>query len=228
MKKLVSICLIALLVFCMSISAFADEIIGKGLVTGSVVNIRSGASLNSNVLTQVRSGDVLDVYAIENDWVRVIANGKDGYIFWKYIEVRFGEASRSLVSSRPDFQAKADQVSAYASKFLGTPYVYGGSSPSGFDCSGFVKYVYANSLGITLNRVAQAQSYQGSYVSKSNLLVGDLVFFGTSVNNITHVGIYTGDGKFIHSPVPGKSVCYDSLNSGYYASHYVTARRVIR
>lgn len=207
------------------LDASAANITGAGLVTGSVVNIRQSQSTSSAILTQVKRGDILDVYSVGAQWVYVSANGKDGYIFKDYLSVKLGETSRSLLENR----SSAESLIAFAERYLGTPYVYGGSSPSGFDCSGFVKYVYENTPGVakTLNRTAQSQTAHGYWVDRNELKPGDLVFFGYGVNSINHVGIYVGNGKFIHSPRPGKSVCYDSLTSGYYNKNYITARRIL-
>lgn len=118
------------------------------------------------------------------------------------------------------------QILAEAKKYLGTPYVYGGASPAGFDCSGFVYYVLKQ-LGFSPNRTPAAQYNQGTYVSKDNLQVGDIVFFaGTYASGISHVGIYAGNGQFIHSPNSRSTVSYSDLTSGYWAQHYYGARRM--
>ena len=112
-----------------------------------------------------------------------------------------------------------------AKQYLGVPYKYGGSSPSGFDCSGFVYYVYRN-LGINISRTQSVMYSQGTPISKSELKPGDLVFFkNTYKSGISHVGIYVGDGQFIHSPHSGKTVSYANLYSDYYVEHYYGAAR---
>lgn len=112
-------------------------------------------------------------------------------------------------------------VVAYAKQFLGCRYVYGGTSTSGFDCSGFTQYVYRH-FGVSLNRTAAAQYSNGTAVT--SLQAGDLVMFGKS--GINHVGIYMGGNTFIHAANTSRGVTTDSLSSGYYKSNYVGARRI--
>ena len=122
--------------------------------------------------------------------------------------------------------ATGTQILAEAKKYLGTPYVYGGASPSGFDCSGYVFYVLKQ-LGYSPYRTPADQYKQGTYVAKSDLQVGDIVFFaGTYASGISHVGIYAGNGQFIHSPNSRSVVSYSDLTSGYWAQHYYGARRM--
>jgi cell wall-associated NlpC family hydrolase len=107
-----------------------------------------------------------------------------------------------------------------AMQYLGTPYVYGGASPSGFDCSGFIMYVFAQ-IGVSLPHNAAAQYGYGTPVDRSQLQPGDLVFF----NGLGHAGIYVGGGSFVHSPHTGDVVKISSM-SGWYSSTYVGARRL--
>ncbi|WP_088189583.1 C40 family peptidase [Desulfosporosinus sp. FKA] len=106
----------------------------------------------------------------------------------------------------------------------GTPYVFGGTTRSGFDCSGFTKYVYANS-GISLPRTSYAQFASGRSVSKNDLQPGDLVFFTTYTSGASHVGIYMGGGRFIHASNPNSGIEVSSLSDSFYASRYLGARR---
>lgn len=123
-----------------------------------------------------------------------------------------------------------EDIVAYAKKYLGYDYVLGGSSPStGFDCSGFTKYVY-NHFGYTISRTSKAQATNGKEVAKSDLQPGDLIIFkNQSLTAIGHVGIYVGDNKIIHASEPGVGVVITDMNaSGYnYNKRYVTARRII-
>ena len=113
-----------------------------------------------------------------------------------------------------------------ALRYLGSRYVYGGSSPSGFDCSGFTSYVYRNFAGVSLPRSSRAQASVGTAVSINNLQAGDLVFYNTSGRGISHVAIYDGNGGLIHATNPRTGVIRESMNSRYWSSRYVTARRV--
>lgn len=142
-------------------------------------------------------------------------------------------ASALKAAQDPDYKEEdenqptlGEQMVAVAKTCLGIPYVWGGESPSGFDCSGLVYYVL-KTLGHSPYRTASSQYKMGTYVSKDNLQPGDLVFFqGTSTSGISHVGIYVGDGQFIHAPHTGDVVKYSDLSSGYYANHYYGARRI--
>jgi cell wall-associated NlpC family hydrolase len=116
---------------------------------------------------------------------------------------------------------------AMAMKLRDTRYVRGGRDPStGFDCSGFVRYVFAHAVGMQLPTNSAAQFLAGLKVKRADMKPGDLVFFRTSgKHRVSHVGIYISDGRFIHSPTTGKSVEISSLETGYWAKRFVGAKR---
>ncbi|NLV85625.1 MAG: hypothetical protein GX025_00180 [Clostridiales bacterium] len=115
----------------------------------------------------------------------------------------------------------------YAQGFLGVPYVYGGTSPSGFDCSGLVYYCYTN-FGYSVYRTAATLAYNGTAVSKDNLQAGDVILFTSSSGGyIGHCGIYVGGGQFIHAPRTGDVVKFSSLSESYYSQHFYGARRIV-
>lgn len=136
---------------------------------------------------------------------------------------------REATASRAASERPSQNIVDYAKKFLGVRYVWGGTTTKGFDCSGFVKYVYKN-FSITLNRTSSAQAKNGTYIKKANLSAGDLVFFDTNGGSkrINHVGIYIGSGKFIHSSSSHSGVVISSITTGFYSNAYITARRVLK
>ena len=128
-------------------------------------------------------------------------------------------------TSHKSYFAGANGIISLARQYLGVPYVWGGSSPNGFDCSGFVQYVYAQK-GIHLPRTADIQATAGRPISKAELMPGDLVFFAGDYVNISHVGIYVGNGQMIHASST-YGIAYDSLSRDYRVTHYAGACRVL-
>ena len=133
-----------------------------------------------------------------------------GYVTVAYGVSRGSDSDSSIVSRALSLQ--------------GSPYVFGGTSRSGFDCSGFTKYVYASS-GISLPRTSYAQFASGSAVSTNDLSPGDLVFFTTYTSGASHVGIYIGGGRFIHASNPSSGIEISSLSDSFYSTRYLGARR---
>lgn len=120
-----------------------------------------------------------------------------------------------------------DDVVPYAKSLIGTPYHYGGESPrTGFDCSGFVRYVFRKTRGVELPRTSQDMSHVGARIKGNQLRPGDLVFYSTQGWPYSHVGIYIGNAKFIHSPSSGKEVEIADMSLHYWQAHYNGARRI--
>ena len=132
---------------------------------------------------------------------------------------------RDIPVSRDSSAATARRLIQTASRYIGVPYVFGGTTPDGFDCSGFMRFVYAKS-GIYLPRMADEQYEVGQPVSYSRLRPGDMVFFSTYASGASHSGMYIGNGQFI-SATSSSGVKIDSLDSGYWGARYIGARRVL-
>lgn len=131
-----------------------------------------------------------------------------------------------IVGTGTSSQIKADLVIKTAKSYKGVPYVWGGTSPSGFDCSGFTHYVMLQN-DIIIARTASSQYNYGYWVSKSQLKPGDLVFFSTYKTGPSHVGIYVGNDQFIHASSGAGYVTISNLSKAYYTQRYLGARRVI-
>ena len=227
--------------------------LGYGKVTGNAVNLRSGPSTSYRVVTVASQGAKCYIIGLNDGWYKVIYGNSICYIRSDYLELTEIPYENQASSNSPKFyrlgkstgvtpsaaalkgtvssdtsvgSATGAQIVAEARKYLGTPYVYGGASPNGFDCSGFVYYVLKQ-FGYSPYRTPADQYRMGTSVSKANLQPGDIVFFaGTYGSGISHVGIYVGDGQFIHSPNSRSTVSYADLTSGYWAQHYYGARRL--
>lgn len=136
-------------------------------------------------------------------------------------------AAASQTGSLSSASATGAQILSKATQYLGTPYAYGGASPSGFDCSGFVYYVYGT-FGLSVGRTPEAQYGAGTVVDKASLQPGDIVLFAnTYASGISHSGIYAGNGQFIHSPNSRSTVSYSDLTSGYWSEHFYCGIRVV-
>jgi len=196
-----------------------ETTVTQGTVLANILNVRSGPSTDTEILGKLPLGSVIDVTSNNDGWYQIEFDSKIAFVFGEYISVIDNSVTGELPAD--------SSVVEYAKKYLGVQYIYGGNTPSGFDCSGFVQYVMAN-FGITMPHSSTDQYSIGIRVDKSQLMAGDLVFFKyTSGSRLNHVGIYVGDGNFIHSPIPGQSVKIDTLASGYFATYYYGATRVI-
>ena len=220
-----------------------ETVIKTQYVKSATINLRAEPNTNSEIVTSLTLNTSVDVYEEKDGWskVKVKSIAKEGYISTALLSDKKQETtSRATAKPRnkaetnttvnnepttpPPASAGTSSVVAKAKQYIGSRYVYGGSTPSGFDCSGFTSYVYRQ-FGVALNRTAAGQFGNGVAVSKSQLQSGDLVMFGKS--GINHVGIYIGGGQMVHAANPSRGVTIDTINSGYYANNYVGARRVM-
>lgn len=217
----------------MTISAFAiipayatEEPIDFGQLYGVVdtesLNVRAFASTDAPVVAELYKYQYVRVNWVEPNWVCVAYNndGLIGYVSSDYLKVFEGEI--------PAATSAGQEAVNIAASFLGVPYVWGGTSPSGFDCSGLMQYVYKQ-LGYSINRVADAQMKNGIAVSRAELMPGDLVGFYSSPGSgyVSHIGMYAGDGLMIHAPHTGDVVRYASIDGDYYSSRFAGGRRII-
>ena len=195
----------------------------QGYISGNNVRMRAGASMSSQILCELFYGNTVTITGTTGEWTAVIYNGQAGYVYSQYVK----EGSYSnTVSPDAGGTAAGRQVADFALQFVGYNYSWGGASPeTGFDCSGLVYYTYKN-FGYTLNRVACDQAQNGVHVEPSDLQPGDILCFYSGGSYIGHVGIYIGDGKFVHAANSSTGVIISEL-SGYYADRGYEARRII-
>jgi len=204
-----------------SITKYVDASVG--------LNVRKGAGTNYSVITTLSHGTKVTVKSTSNGWSKITSGSTTGYVSSTYLTSK-KPSSGSSSNSDSSTSTSSSKVISYAKQLLGKPYVWGAQGPSGFDCSGFTYYVFKNAAGITLPRTSSLQSNYGTYVSRSNLKPGDLVFFDTVGSNnggVTHCGIYIGNGQLIHAASGQGKVVINDMNSSYYVNTYVNARRVL-
>ena len=200
--------------------------LGTAIVEDSLVNVRDTYSTDGNLVTQLSQGTEVTVIGINNCWYKIQYGDYVGYVRSDLLALSSAPTANSTGTSSA-VVSMGNQLVSLAYNYLGVPYVWGGTSTSGFDCSGYTQYVYKQ-FGISLNRTAAQQLGNGYSVSYDELQLGDLVFFANtyySSEAATHVGIYVGNGQFIHAASGGVKVT--SLSDSYYASRYVGARRVL-
>ena len=223
--------------------------LGYGSINPYLCNMRSGPGTDYDIVSQASSGDKVFIFGFNCGWYKVKYDGDIGYIRSDLVTLTevpyanhggsntYGGSSDSSSSSDSDDSddysdsssgSLGEQIAATAQKYIGCAYVFGGTSPSGFDCSGFAQYVCAQ-YGISIYRTADMQLNNGYSVSYDNLQPGDLVFFARTYETssaASHVGIYIGGGQFVHAANSSSGVKVSYLSEDYYASRYVGARRV--
>ena len=195
----------------------ANEI---GYVNCNLLNVRVSPNTSSEIVTKLPFGSKLEIIYTDLDWYNVrMQDGVTGFVSAPYLT-----KEEVLPLGNHEIAQKA-ATDAY--NYIGCRYVYGTAGPRTFDCSGLTSFLYKK-YGVSLPRSSNEQGIAGVYVDKSALATGDIVCFSNrSDRRINHVGIYIGNGEFIHASTSGRGVVKDSLSEDYYTRHYVTARRVV-
>lgn len=206
-----------------SLSGFGDTtcITGYGVqVKDSHTGLVGLFYIDSDTHTWCGGNYTIDLELNFKNIMNEVSSGQD-----EQIETSSSSSSlSSSTSSSSSSNSIGDKLVSLAKSKLGCKYVWGATGPNTFDCSGLTSWCYKQ-VGISIPRTSLAQSKGGKAVSKSNLQPGDLLFWKTTSAEVGHVGMYVGNGQFIHAPNKSKPVKYDSLSNSYYSSRFVRARR---
>lgn len=214
----------------------------KAVVIVETARVRKAATKNSDIIDTLDEDDIVTIVTEENGFYKITTSSiKEGYVSKTLVKEK-DVTSRGMLEERETSWIEEKQpepvstpsvtgadIVAFAKQYLGYPYVLGKSSPeSGFDCSGFTRYVFGH-FGYTLGQVAASQTSLGTPVDRANLQMGDLIlFYDDGKTKIGHCGIYMEGGDFIHSANPQRGVVIDNLNTNsYYSQRFVTARRIV-
>ena len=204
-----------------------------GIVNGSGCRMRSEPNTNCTILGVYNRGTKMSVLGMTNNWYKVQYSGKTGYMRSDLMILDDGDSSSDSSSGNSGGSESTsnirDRIVNFALRYEGYAYVWGGESlaEGGFDCSGFVYYVYKTNFGYNMERTASQQyAKNGTWVSRSNIRKGDVIFFSDDGYGVTHVGIYIGGGRFIHAANSRKGVIISDL-SGYYDSIYWGAKNIV-
>ncbi|MDD6643981.1 MAG: SH3 domain-containing C40 family peptidase, partial [Firmicutes bacterium] len=220
----------------LTVKARENVELGTGSVDASLVNLRNGPSTSTTMLEQLKAGEEVEIFGFNSGWYKVRYEGQIGYIrsdLVTLLEKPLNNTGRAATSSDDETSSgststEADlgqQIATYAQQFVGYPYVYGGSSPSGFDCSGFMQYVFSQ-FGYSINRTATAQLANGYSVAYEDLRPGDIIYFGYG-STASHVGMYIGNGQFVHAENSSTGVVITDLSVSWYANRYLCAHRIV-
>jgi len=201
--------------------------LGEAIVESGSVNMRATPGVDGQLLATLSQGETAYIIGFNCGWYKVQYNGLTGYIRSDLVALMEAPKfnAQLTVGKSPVVVTMGQKIVSLAQDYMGVPYVWGGTSPKGFDCSGFTQYVFKQ-MGYTLKRTAAQQLTNGYAVT--DLKVGDLVFFTNTYATsaaASHVGIYMGDNLFIHAA--GGGVKITSLDHEYYAPRYTGARRSV-
>lgn len=204
-----------------------DIVLKTAVINTTKLNVRASATTDSDKIGSLTKNAIVAIVGEEDGWYKIKYNNKYGYISSEYTLNKDITISRGSHTRGDKATTIAETATTLAMQYVGCKYVWGGTSPNGFDCSGLVYYVYKDYVP-NLPRSATPQAKIGTTVEKENLVMGDLVFFGEDGGSIvTHVGIYVGDGIFVHAANSKRGVVTDSLMSGYYDKNFLFAKRIV-
>ncbi len=247
-KKIRTLAFACALSAAMAVNANAANV-SLGVVTADALNVRPTPSTSGHSLGLIPNGNEVVILGKEDNWYKIQHNSSTAYVSADYVKItatnverdvsistqsgsqqlsyKTAQTSNASVPSYSGSSVMGEALVELAKQYIGTPYVYGGMSPAGFDCSGFVKYCYGL-MGVSINRVAADQAQNGYGVSVDQMLPGDIICFSSSAGGsyIGHTGIYVGNGYFIHSPREGYSVEILSLSGTSYANRIACVRRI--
>ncbi|MEI6530122.1 MAG: SH3 domain-containing protein [bacterium] len=218
-------------------------------VTVDALNVRTGPGTDSDLLEILPGGTLVTVLEEKESWSRIELSGEEAWVYREYLSDTNADAVVAALGGEPQINQLPEDISTLlasserlpsgsdkssnsvvlktAEKYLGVPYVWGGASPEeGFDCSGYVMYLFGE-LGVSLPHGAEAISQYGTPVEFPDLQPGDVIFFQNTYRyGVSHLGIWAGNNTFIHAPEPGADVSYEEL-TGFYLDHYWGARRIL-
>lgn len=212
-----------------------------GIVLGSVLLVSNGSKVealpineeNKQEQNENAEGVLETIYSqiadgntsinVSNDSKLGIRSNIDVSEVSNNIDVKNGNGHKADQQNNQDNKSIGEKIANFAKGLVGKPYVFGSTGPNSFDCSGLIVYVF-NKYGISLPRTSQTQAHVGKRVKKSELQIGDLVFSNT-YGSLSHVGIYIGNGKFVHAANAGTGVTISDVNDSYYGPRFAWATR---
>ena len=219
-----------------------------GIVNVETAKVRSTASTKGKVVGFLDLDDKITITAEDGEWYKFTASDVSGYVNKKLVTIKSENvSSRGDTSEREDYvdttvvdnkenekvttalDASTSTIVDFSKQYLGYPYIVAGKSPeTGFDCSGFTRYVYSK-YGYSLGSTTASQQNAGTEVNRNDMLPGDLiVFYNEEMTKVGHVGIYIGDGNFVHAANPERGVVIDNIDTNtYYNTRFITVRRIM-
>ena len=242
LKKIGAVVAVFACSLAISITASASTV-SKGKVNADALNIRTMPTTESASMGLLPTDAEVIILSQKDNWYQIYHGGTQAYVCADYIivtetnvEMELPDSSVSTglvpvangdIPSYAGSTVSGEALVELSKQYIGTPYVYGGMSPQGYDCSGFVKYCYSL-MGVEVNRVARDQALNGIEIPVDQMLPGDILCFVDTIGgtNIGHSGIYVGNGYFIHSPRTGATVEITPLSSTSYGQRIKNVRRV--